>query len=283
VLVVVNADAGSADGVNEAIAALGDVDVCRTASPEELDEVVRRDDLIVVAGGDGSLHAVVTSLQRTDRLHEATLALLPLGTGNDFARGVGIPLEPAEAAATVRHGIPTPVDLLVDDAGGVVVNAAHVGAGAAASRRAEPWKRRLGPIGYVVGAAITAVHPPMLRLRVTVDGSVVSDRRTLQVAIGNAPYVGGGTPLTPEADPSDGRIDVLISHAVGPLARIAYALRLLRGAHHRREDVRYQRAREVTVEGRGFYASADGEIQGPLSRRSWRLQRGALTMLLPPS
>jgi YegS/Rv2252/BmrU family lipid kinase len=279
-LVIANADAGTAHQLEAALRLL-DGEAVTTSSPEELDDVVRRERFLVVAGGDGSLHAVVAALSRNDLLAETTVALLPLGTGNDFARGAGIPLDPVEAAKLAAKGTARRIDLVVDDTGGVVVNNVHVGAGAEASRAAQPWKRRLGPLGYVVGAALAAVRPPTLRLRVVVDGDVVSDRPTLQVAVGNAPFVGGGTELTPRADPSDGKADVLVSYAVRPIARTAYVLRLRRGEHHQSGDVLYRRASEVTVEGEPFHASADGEIQGPLHRRTWRVLPGALRMVLP--
>ena len=277
-LVIANAEAGTADGLEDALEVL-DCEVARTESPEELDDVVRRDRFLVVAGGDGSLHAVVAALHRGELLESTTIGLVPLGTGNDFARGAGIPTDPADAARLVLSGSAARVDLLVDDAGGVVVNNVHVGAGAEAARAARPWKKALGPIGYAIGAAITAVRPPTLRLRVTVDGVVVSDRATLQVAVGNAPYVGGGTSLTPEADPSDGQLDVMLSHALSPIARAAYALRLRKGEHHHGADVRYLRGTSVTVEGEPFHLSADGEIAGPLDRRTWTLRPGALTLV----
>lgn len=279
-LVVANADAGGADGLDDVLAVL-DCEVASTSSPDELDAVVRRDRFLVVAGGDGSLHAVVNALHRAQRLPEVTVGLVPLGTGNDFARGVGIPLDPAEAARLVLEGTPTGIDLLVDDIGGVVVNGAHLGAGAEAAKAARPWKKALGPFGYVVGAAITAVRPPALRLRVTVDGTVVAHRRVLQVALGNAPYVGGGTSLTPEADPRDGVADVMISSALGPWARTAYALRLRRGEHHHGENVDYLRGTVVRIDGEPFNVSADGEIEGPFTGRDWTVAPGTLTLVLP--
>src|SRR5690349_11501019 len=119
-LVIANADAGSVDaldGALEGLRALG-AEVVTTASPAELDDVVARDRHLVVAGGDGSLHAVVAALHRCGRLSDTTVTLLPLGTGNDFARGAGIPLDPLEAAALARDGVKTPIDLVVDDVGG---------------------------------------------------------------------------------------------------------------------------------------------------------------------
>ncbi|HET7736618.1 MAG TPA: diacylglycerol kinase family protein [Nocardioidaceae bacterium] len=272
--VVTNPEAGTADGFDDAVAHLGE----HRSGP--LDELPEDEDVVVAAGGDGTLHAVVAELYRRKLLDTVTVGLIPLGTGNDFARGAGIPLEPAEAARLVRDGAPTAVDLLVDDGDHVVVNNVHVGAGAEAARAARPWKKLLGPLGYAVGAATTAVRPPTLRLRVAVDGEVVSDRRTLQVAVGNAPYVGGGTPLTPRADLSDGKVDVMLSYALGPWARVGYALHLRRGSHHRRDDVRYVRGASVTVAGEPFHVSADGEIEGPLSSRTWTVLPGALTMVI---
>lgn len=282
-LVIANADAGGAEGLDEALRVLSSAEVAHTSAPEELDTVLDMvgDRVVVVAGGDGSLHAVVAALHRRGQLARTTLGLVPLGTGNDFARGAGIPLEPEAAARLVVSGTPRRIDLLVDSAGGVVVNNVHVGVGAEASRQARPWTRRLGPLGYLVGAALAGLKPPTLRLCVTVDGTVVSDRPTLQVAIGNAPFVGGGTEITPGADPADGRVDVMVSTAVGPLARMAYAARLRRGEHHHRDDVLSARARTVTVAGEPFHVSADGEIHGPLRHRTWEVRRGAFAMILP--
>ena len=295
-LLVTNSEAGTADAERletalTVLRAATDVEVASTSTPGELDGVLHRSASrrIVVAGGDGSMHAVVAALHRRGELTDARLALIPLGTGNDYARGQDIPLDPAEAARLVLDGELRPVDVLVDCRGEVVVNSVHVGAGASASRRAERWKKRLGTVGigrlgYVVGAAITAVDPPVLRLRVEVDGEVVADldRPVLQVAVGIGSHVGGGTELTPEATPEDGRADVLVSFAVGPVARVGYALGLARGAHHERSDVLYGHGTRVQITGEEFWCSADGEIDGPERNRTWTLQRGAFAMTLPP-
>ena len=101
------------------------------------------------------------------------------------------------------------------------------------------------------------------------------------VAVGNGASVGGGTELTPDADPEDGRLDVMVSFATGPLERIGYAWHLRSGDHAEREDVVSVRARQVTVSGEHFFLAADGEISGPERRRSWHLEPGAYTMIAP--
>jgi diacylglycerol kinase family enzyme len=127
------------------------------------------------------------------------------------------------------------------------------------------------------------VNPPFVRLRVEADGEMVVDldRPVLQVALANGSRVGGGTELAPEADPGDGRMDLMVSFAIGPLARIGYAARLRIGRHHERDDVFYRRVRQVTVSGERFTCSADGEIFGPERNRSWRVEPAAFSMPLP--
>jgi len=291
---ITNADAGSSeqetlDVALDVLREHASVEVCATANPGELDGVLHRAGSrpIVVAGGDGSLHAVVSALYRRHDLTDKVIALLPLGTGNDFARTLGIPLDPAEAASVVVHGKRRPMDLIVDELGEVVVNNVHAGASTAASRRGARWKKRLSPVklgilGYPIGAAISAVRPPFVRLHIEVDGEVVADmdRHVMMVAIGNGASVGGGTAITPDADPRDGKMDVMVSFATGPLARVGFVAHLLRGSHDQRHDVVCLRGTQVTITGEDFWITADGEISGPETRRTWHLEPAAYTMVV---
>ncbi|QSR32956.1 diacylglycerol kinase [Nocardioides sp. S5] len=299
-LVITNTDAGTSDEERLAVALAilredASVEVAKTSNPGELDGVLHRAGgrTIVVAGGDGSMHAVVTALYKRHELEGATLALLPMGTGNDFARGNDIPLDLEDAARLVLTGEARPVDLLVDETGSIVVNNVHVGVGAQASRKGHKWKTRLGAVGvgkvnlgklgYPIGALLSAFHPPSWRLRIEIDGEVVNDvnRPVLMVAIGNGGNVGGGTELNPEADTEDGCLDVMISRAVEPLAKLGYVARLRTGDHDERDDVVMLRGRSVKVSGDEFWLSADGEMSGPERSRSWRLEPAAYRLILP--
>jgi diacylglycerol kinase (ATP) len=300
ILVITNSDAGTADdeSLQRALTVLRErvsVEVQATSNPGELDGVLHRagSRRIVIAGGDGSLHAVIAALHRRNELKDAVIGLLPLGTGNDFARGTGVPLDVVEAARLVLDGEVRPMDLVVDEVGEVVVNSVHVGAGANASRRGARWKDRLGSVGvgrlnlgrlgYPIGAALTAWRPPVTRLRVEVDGEVVNgfDQPVLMLAVGNGSSVGGGTELTPQATPEDGLLDVMISRAVGPVARLLYAVHLGFAVHQERNDVAYVRGSTVSVSGESFWCSADGEIYGPERQRSWHVEPNAYSMVLP--
>lgn len=292
ITLITNASAGSSDQAALAEA----VKVLEAAAPVV---VVSADDRagterlladlsgpLVIAGGDGSLHATIGTLHRNGRLGHVLIGLVPLGTGNDFARGVGFPLDdPAAASRVFLEGVRREVDVIRDESGGVVVNAVHLGVGADAGREAQPWKAKLGKVGYLLGAVVAGVRTPGYRVRVVADAEVLADgrRRLLQVAVGNGAFVGGGTPLIPDADPHDGSLDVLVSFAVTPLERLRYAVRLRRGSHGRSETVVTTRAREVSVAGVGLWLNADGELEGPVTERRWTVEPRAFAMMLPTS
>jgi diacylglycerol kinase family enzyme len=287
-MLLTNARAGSADGqrVDSAVRVLeagGAVQVVVLDSATELDQVLdeRGDRQLVVAGGDGTVHRVVAALYRRGELGDVEVGLVPLGTGNDFARAAGVPLDVEEAARIVLAGREHLFDLVVDDRGDIAVNNVHLGVGAEASRRGAVWKHRFGRLGYGLGM-LQASFVPSFRLEVDIDGERVAggDRLVLEVSVGNGATVGGGLPLNPRADPTDGKLDAIVSFAAGPLRRISYGFDLLRGQQLARPDVMRRSCHAVTVTGEPFYLSADGEIYGPVPQRAWHLERGAVRLLL---
>lgn len=290
-LVLANEGAGGVDSA--ALAAVlavlrtGRVQVDRvsTGPPDELVETLGRfpEHRPVVVGGDGTLHLVVAALRARGELTDRAVGVVPLGTGNDLARCLGIPDDPAAAAAVVRDGRERPLDLLVDDSGGVVVNVVHLGVGAQANRDATPLKPLLGRLAYRVGAVAAGLRSAGWPLRVVVDGRVVADGRgrVLQVGIGNGRTIGGGTPLTPDAVPDDGLADVVVSTATGPLARARYARRLREGRHPTLPDVTVTRGRHVEVSGPPAPVNADGELGEPAGERRWSVRPAAWRVVVP--
>ena len=290
ILLLSNVQAGSADDekLGAAVAVLrtsATVDVRITSRKGELDDVLdhlgRRQ--LVVAGGDGSFHGVVAALNRRNELRQTVLGLIPIGTGNDFTRALGIPLDPEAAARAVLAGKVGPIDLVVDDAGDVVVNNVRFGMGAEASRQAIKWKKRLGRLGYAIGAVKAALRPRLLRVLILVDDELVADvdRAVLDISVGNGATVGGGLPVNPAAHPQSGQMDVMLSFAAGPMARIGYGIDLLRSQHLTRSDVLHRRGNTVSISGTAFYPSSDGEVSGPVSNRTWRVVKSAFQMTLP--
>jgi YegS/Rv2252/BmrU family lipid kinase len=291
-LVVTNAAAGSTD--DERVAAALDVLrdgaevlVQSCSSPADLARLLasREDRTVVLLGGDGSVHTAVAILHERGELSpDVRLAVIPLGTGNDLARTLEIPLDPADAARALLTGRPRPLDLVVDDAGGVVVNAVHLGVGAGAAERASGLKDRLGKTAYPVGSVLAAAGTTGWHLRVEVDGEVVeTEGPALMVAVANGRTIGGGAVLAPDAAPDDGLLDVVVATSTGPLARLGFGLALKDGEHVGRDDVTAVRGRTVTVTGDPFPVNADGELDGPITSRTWSVRPGAWSLVVPTS
>lgn len=289
-LLLASAHAGSTeddavDAARAVLAEAGPVELVTTGTPEELDRALDSCGArtLVIAGGDGSLHLTVSRLHARGELRDRPLALVPLGTGNDLARALDLPLDPADAARLVLTGRHQPMDLITDDAGGVVVNAVHVGVGAEAAASASRLKPLLGLLAYPLGAVFAGMKSTGWRLRVVVDGKVLADdhRRALMVGIGNGPSIGGGTELLPGARPDDGLLDVLVSRATGPFARARYAAALQGGTHLTDPEVRWARGRSVTISGEPVGVNADGELGDEITRRTWTVQPGAWSLLRP--
>lgn len=299
-LVLVNRAAGTADeeSLRAAVQALrhgAEVTVVETADREELVAAVAGRDgrRLVVAGGDGSVHATVEALDRTGTLHpREPVGILPCGTGNDLARALGVPLDPVEAVIPVLTAAPRQLDLLRDDDGGLVLNAVHVGVGARAYAEATRFKDWMRTAAFPLGAAVAGSTTRAAKVRVEIDGHVAAhdgagwaadgDTGILMLAVCNGPTIAGGTTLAPGARLDDGVADVVLSTATGPLARAAFATALLTGRHVDRPDVLVTQAREVTFSGPPLQPDADGELQPEVASRTWRVQHNAWSVLAPP-
>jgi len=288
-VVAANADAGSAsdEAVRQVVDVLsghGPTEVVATSSPDELDGVVATlgDRVLVAVGGDGSLHAAVNALWRCDRL-DATLGLVPLGTGNDFARGTGIPLDVEPAAQALVAAPPRRMDLVRAGDGSVMVNVAHAGIGAEAAEAATGLKGKLGPLAEPLGAVWAGATHAGWRVAVGVDGVRVTpggdDEALLMVGVANGCCIGGGTRLAPDARPDDGLVDVVVVAATGAAARAGFAKDLREGAHVGREDVRVVRGRSVRVSGEAVRHNVDGEVGEPLTEATYEVSPGAWTLL----
>jgi diacylglycerol kinase family enzyme len=288
-LVLANAQAGSVerealDAVVGVLSAAGPTEVRQPADPDALDAALTELDgrVPVVAGGDGSLHLVVNRLRRLGQLGQVTVGLLPLGTGNDFARAAGLPLDPLAAAGALTTAQPRRFDLLEDDTGRVVVNAAHAGLGADAAAAAADHKPRLGPLAYPLGALLAGLRAGGWALRVSVDGTpYATGERLLMVGVANGPTIGGGTPLCPVARADDGLLDVVVVVAAGPAARVGFAAALRAGAHLDRDDVHHRQGTRVQVSGEPVRHDVDGELDAEVTDRGYLVLAGAWSLLVP--
>lgn len=179
---------------------------------------------IIAAGGDGTVCEVVEGLHRAGG---GRLAILPLGTGNDAARTLGIPLRLPDAVRTILAGRTRRIDLLSVD-GRVVLNAIGAGLTGEINRRAAAIKMIRGIAVYMATAVASLFSYRAPEVRLDADGRSWQGTMTM-LAVHNGPTTGGGFRLTPAARPADGLLDVCLVEGMGVLRRVTRLVAGLRG------------------------------------------------------
>lgn len=242
-----------------------DLDLRVTAGPGDAREIARTAspvvDLVVVVGGDGTAHEAANGLLELAPETRPMLTVLPIGTGNDFARLLGTSrLSPREALDRLGQGERRRFD--VGRAWGeYFINSLGLGFDAAVAVRVPRFRRLWRPLVYLaaVGASWRRFTPAVMTVT-TAEERFTGPLYCLEVGIGVA--AGGGFYLTPDARPDDGLFDVC---AVRPLGTWAFATRLptaFWGGHTRLKEVRMLRSRSVQVEGPApMLAHFDGEVR----------------------
>jgi diacylglycerol kinase (ATP) len=232
---------------------------------------------IVAAGGDGTVSALASAL--LDSEADVECGLLPIGTGNDLARSLGVPTHPGRAVAILYGGEATPIDAIHASASGTsgperpergsqvsevrelhVWNAVVGGFGGRISDRLNPgMRRRWRGLAYLRAAVAEFGEMRSHRVRLEIDGRR-TEQELLMLVIANGRYAGGGIPFAPGARVDDGWLDVVAIRAV-PFARLAVLVpRVLAGRHLADPNVEHTRARTVSVEAEpGFWFNVDGE------------------------
>jgi YegS/Rv2252/BmrU family lipid kinase len=232
--------------------------------------------VVVTLGGDGLLGAVAGALRGVDG---ATVGVLPGGRGNDFARVVGIPADPAAACDVLVDGVPTPVDLGEADTT-IFIGIASVGFDSEANRIANAAPARLGRLVYAYGALRALATWRPAAFTVDVDGERVRFSGW-SVAAANSKAYGGGMLLAPDARLDDGALDVVLSSATSKVHFLRCLPKLFRGTHVHDPGIRVLRGAVVHVEAdRPFTVYADGDPVGPLPM-TIRSVPGGLRVLLP--
>ncbi|HVL05826.1 MAG TPA: diacylglycerol kinase family protein [Acidimicrobiales bacterium] len=281
-----NRRAGRIDELSEALAVLRtgvQPVVVVDTSDATLDEAVRAvaGGTAVAAGGDGTLRVLVEHLWQRGLLPDTVLGLLPLGTGNDFARTVGIPLGPQAAARVVLSGCARPLDLLADHGGTVAVNAVHCGVGGLVVKHASPLKPLLGRKAYRLAAAWAGARAEGWDVRVECDAQVLFEGKVLFVGIANGKTIGGGSMLWPQARPDDGLADVVVASAGSTVARLEAARALRSGEPGGANKVMTGRGKSIRIQSRAIPYVADGDDCGSQSSRSWSVHPTAWRLLVP--
>jgi lipid kinase YegS len=182
-------------------------------------------DLLISAGGDGTLNEVLHGLMDMSTVSRPSLGIVPLGTANDFAIGCGIPRDPEKALALCMKGAAVPIDIgKANDHW--FINAASSGFGAEITATTSPdLKRLLGPAAYTVMGAILAINLHHYQGRLILPEREITGSGPVAI-VGNGRQAGGGVQVAPRACIDDGLLDVLVVRQISPTALLAAAREL---------------------------------------------------------
>jgi diacylglycerol kinase (ATP) len=284
-LVITNPSAGRGRSTSVRFSDLGPV--ARTEGPGhaiELAAQARKDgvDVVVAAGGDGTVHEVVNGLLRDGPGPDVpALGVVPLGSGCDYAKTFDIPSDPDEAIASLVAAAFRDVDVgeitYTTDGGDekrYFANIAEVGIGGECVERASRLPKVLGPAMYGIAFLLTLPVFKRRPSRISMDAASYEGPLTdLVVAIGKV--FGGGMQVAPGADPADGLFDVQV-HFAGKVAYLRGLPKVYKGTHLPHRQIREERARQVVVTcDPPTRIEADGEVLGR-TPATFRLLPGAL-------
>jgi diacylglycerol kinase (ATP) len=257
-----------------------------TEHPEHLAEVIQRYrdqvDMVIVGGGDGTLNAAVQGLVGT----HLPLGILPLGTANDLARTLGIPPSVPEACQIIAGGQLRSIDLGWVN-GQYFLNTASMGLSVKITRNlTSEAKRTWGVLAYAATAiqVLLKARPFQAEIRWRAPNSGKEESvqvKTLQIAVGNGLYYGGGMAVAHDADVDDQRLD-LYSLEVDHWWEVIFALPALRkGTQFQLSNIRTIEAQEIEVFTRKPRSiNTDGEIT-TMTPAHFRVIPHALSVFVP--
>lgn len=239
---------------------------------------------IVAAGGDGTIHDVANGILRSGS--GAVLGVIPLGTGNDFAKVVPGAQNRASAYDTLARPSVLSYDVgLASWLGGneYFTNGMGTGIDVEVVRQLHRLPALPGPVKYLLGLlrALTAYDP--VQVTAIINGERL-DRTVMMMAIGNGVCQGGGFYLTPHASPSDGRLELCVIDSLALWRVPAILPRVLRGTHAGHPAVTMRSLQRVRFEAGGdaaLYFQLDGELKEP-PEASWvevEVRPGALRVV----
>jgi YegS/Rv2252/BmrU family lipid kinase len=222
-------------------------------------------DLVVALGGDGTVHEVVNGLMQIPPGKRPALAIIPLGSGNDFAHILGIPSDPAMALQSALKGTGHTLDIasVTDENGRLEYFNNTIGIGFDAI--VNIYTRRITRIhGFMM--YFMALIQTIFRSFEAVDLHVETDQEswdlnTLMLALGNGPREGGGFLVTPAAKYDDGILNYVTIRKISRLLMLRLVPEVMKGTHGRFKVVKMGSCRKMTVQSQqALYVHLDGEV-----------------------
>ncbi len=276
-------------GVGALLSSIGvDHEILASASGEDAISLARRAaedgaDVVVALGGDGQVGMVANGLLEAGK--GAALGVIPAGTGNDFARALGLDRkDPMAAAGLLASPDFKPIDavrLRTPQRTCFFVNIGSAGFDSEVNAYANGLQFVKGTASYVIGVVVMLRRFTPGQFRIEVDGSK-QDVAGMLVAVGNAVSYGGGMKVTPTALLDDGLLDVCVLGAVSKFEFLRTFPKVFNGSHITHPAVQMLRGRTVEVSAeREMQVFADGDHVGTLPA-TFEVEPAAMRAVVPP-
>jgi YegS/Rv2252/BmrU family lipid kinase len=241
-------------------------------------------DLIIAVGGDGTLHDIAQGIMHRPREDRPILAMIPIGSGNDFARTIGMPLNPQRALETISEGVRTAIDIgRCNEV--FFLETLSFGIDAAIALKTVEMRKTIRNRGFLLyaRAAISAILNDLkpYHFCITADDQETIDEDLLICAIQNGPTYGEGFRIAPKARVNDGVLNACLTLNISKLYALYVLAAVARGKHESLAAVRMLNARRITVDlQQEVPAQCDGE---PLTGMRFEIELlpAALDIILP--
>lgn len=235
---------------------------------------------VVAVGGDGTVHEIANGMldAATPEARTPSLAVVPVGTGNDFAKLLGVYGSIDRALHTIGAGTVRRFDAgRAEWEGGArwFVNAMGTGIDVEVVRQILRHRRLPGALSYVAGLARALVRYRAVPITMRASGQPPFQGSIMTIAVSNGRCVGGTFHICPESQPDDGLFDVCVIRELSLLGSLGTAARIVRGRHVGRPGVTVVRSPLVEIDvdpSGGLFFQLDGELHEPASARTIRLR-----------
>lgn len=270
--IILNPGAGSAadaEALADHVRRLPAIELFTTRQPGDATRIAHAAlkqgaELVVAAGGDGTLNEVVNGMAVD--FAQARLGVLPLGTGNDFARALGVPTDMVEAIELLISGAAEPTDVVrvTSNTTRYFINVSAGGfSGAVDAKLTEEVKQTWGPFAYFRSALQALNEITEYETVLTFDADPPVAICAYNVAVANGNYVAAGIPIAPWAKLNDGQLDVVVFPAASLPQLTVVAPKVLLGQHQDDERLVIRQARRLQVDSNPrMRFNADGEWVG---------------------
>tara|TARA_A100001391_G_scaffold203823_1_gene197248 strand:- start:673 stop:1572 length:900 start_codon:yes stop_codon:yes gene_type:complete len=220
---------------------------------------------VIAAGGDGTVHAVVNGMMQIEHSKRPKMAIVPLGTANDFAGTLHIPDEIKDAVAVIHHGATTAIDVVRIRGEGLDRYYSNVAAGGNCVRVSEELtdeiKARWGALCYLRGAIGVLADMQSYRITADLDDQRIENLDTWAVLIANGKTNAGRIEVAPHASPSDGMFDVIIIRDGTVLDMVDIVAKNLTGQFLESEQVLFRKAKRIRLQSNPpMRFTLDGEL-----------------------